>query len=140
MDVEDFKNASMNLKEFKKSVPESDHLKACLDLLSRLGFVVWRSNAGGSTFRHQYKKGIRKRLIAQYHVRFGFKGLPDICGYIKGGQSSGATPFFWEVKRHKGKIKPEQKTFIETAKRHGAFAGVGTIDDLIEDLRNSGYL
>jgi hypothetical protein len=129
----------VDCKDFKKCISESEQLKSCLELLNTLGFVVWRSNAGGATYRHTYKTGYRKGLESEYRVRFGFKGMPDICGYIPSKKGS-AIPFFWEVKRKGGQIRPDQRDFIEKAKMQGAFAGIGTVDDLEITLREKGYL
>ena len=129
----------MKATTFKKQIPESSHLNACLDLLSRLGFVVWRSNAGGATYSHIHKTGIKKGSLSKYFVRYGFKGLPDICGYIP-VRDAAALPLFWEVKRYGGKLKPDQRSFLEKAMNDGAFAGFGTVDDLQEKLKKEGFL
>ena len=114
----------------KKKVPEKDHLNDSLHLLKASGFVCWRQNVGAM----QNPKG--------QWVRFGFKGLPDILGYIPKWvtKKSYAIPVFWECKRVKGRIRPEQKSFIESVQYNGAFAGIGTSQDLYDKLKEEGYL
>lgn len=57
------------------------------------------------------------------------KGLPDIHGIFKG------VPFYIEVKKSNGQIRPEQKAFLERAKSEGAIAFIArNIDDIKQNL------
>lgn len=114
----------------KRKVLEKDHLADSLHLMKAAGFVCWRQNVGAM----QNPKG--------QWVRFGFKGLPDILGYIPKWVSKQkfAIPVFWECKRVKGRVRPEQKGFIDAVLHNGAFAGIGTSADLYDKLKKEGYL
>ena len=48
------------------------------------------------------------------------KGFPDLFGFRK----SDGRAVFIEVKTASGRVRPEQKRFIETARSFGAIAGV----------------
>ena len=47
------------------------------------------------------------------------KGFSDLFGFRKDGQI-----FFIEVKNETGRVRPEQKQFLETMRSFGALAGV----------------
>lgn len=47
------------------------------------------------------------------------KGFPDLFGFRPDGRI-----FFIEVKNETGKVRPEQKIFIEQMRKRGALAGV----------------
>ena len=126
----------MKPKQFKALIPEREHLNACLELCRRLCIVAWRNNTGGAT----YKRGSGEENKGSY-VRFGFKGAPDIIGYVPALNEQNkskfifAVPFFWEVKRQGGRATKEQKAFIETAQKNRCIAGIGTVDDLEKELK-----
>ncbi|OQR54860.1 VRR-NUC domain-containing protein [Bacillus sp. CDB3] len=48
------------------------------------------------------------------------KGFSDLFGYRK----SDGKMFFIEVKNEKGRLRPDQKHFIETMHKNGAISGV----------------
>lgn len=48
------------------------------------------------------------------------KGFSDLFGFRK----SDGRMFFIEVKNENGKVRPDQKHFIETMQKNGAIAGV----------------
>ena len=110
---------------------EKDEQAQCLELCDILKFCVWRNNSGVT--KYQNKDG------SERFVRYGFKGAPDLMGYIPKSESISALPFYWEVKRSGGKIRPEQRSFIQTVISNGCFAGIGTFDDLREKLLTEGY-
>jgi len=123
----------MTAAKFKKSIPESSELSACLAVCKQAGIVAWRSNSGVAKY-------------GEREVRFGFKGMPDICGYVP---SMGrafveplfpARPFFWEVKRRGKDLSPDQRMFLQKAGDDGCVCGWGTTDDLIGFLRKEGLL
>lgn len=113
--------------------PEKHEQAASLDLLKRIGFCVERYNTGA--IQADYKGKSR-------FIKFGFKGMPDLQGYIpiKKSRQRAAIPFFWEVKKKNGRLTPEQKEFISTAKNNGCFAGWGTFDTLCDELKREGYI
>ena len=82
-------------------------------------------------------KEICEKSLQPIRNKFGFPGLSDICGYIPGDP---ARPLFWEVKKVGGKLRPEQKVFLEKASADGAFAGHGTVDALMDQLEDEGLL
>lgn len=125
----------MKVKDYRKTIKESTELHGIMDLLLRLGFVVWRSNTGGMKTSHTTKLGITKN----YYVKFGKKGLPDIQGYIP-SLGMWARPIFIEVKRKGGKPSPEQLEFITTARENGCFACIGTYEDVVAELKREYYL
>lgn len=122
-----------SLKDFKKLIPESDHLKTCLDLCKRFGLIVWRQNSGMARYSYQLKTGSAKGIVKSYAVAFGFPGMSDICG-IMPSKTGSAIPFFWEVKRAGKRPTGEQLAFIDTMRRAGCYAGWGTADDLLKLL------
>ena len=75
--------------------------------------IVWiaRMNSGATRLKGR-------------HVRFGFKGCPDIHGMHVSGK-----PVYIEVKGADTKRRPEQELFIEKARRFGALAGFATSVD-----------
>ena len=56
------------------------------------------------------------------------KGFSDLFGFRPDGQI-----FFIEVKNETGKLRPEQKKFIEQMQKRGALAGVArSVEDAME--------
>ena len=96
---------------------EKQQQQMCLDLLTIKGYVVWRSNTGAG--KYQNKDGSWRT------VRYGVKGMPDICGYTPTGQA-----FFWEVKKVKGRLSVDQKAFLDRARENKCLCGWGTASDL----------
>lgn len=85
--------------------------------------LAWRQNTGAGKF--QYPDGTTSQWI-----RFGPKGLPDLQGYLCDG-----TALYVECKRPGGKLRPEQREWIDRARSCGcvAFVAYG-IDDVKEHL------
>lgn len=109
----------------KKCISEKQEQNQCLEILNGLpNFNVWRQNTGAS--RYQNKDGTYRM------VRFSSKGMPDIMGYVK--KDGKTIPFFWEVKRHNGKLSDTQKMFLEKFEEDGCYASYGTSQDLIRYL------
>lgn len=128
-------------------ITEAQVQKAVMDELKRLGVEAWINDAGGSMMRGRIagtlSRAGRSDLAPQMmkgRVGSGGKGLPDICGYLRNG-----TALFVECKapewreivggnygqrkrslqaRPAGKLKPEQREFLEKAHRAGCAAGV----------------
>jgi len=102
----------MNTRTRKKgTVPDPNSeaaiTKSIRDLLTRFQIYHWK-NWGGM---------------------MGTKGVPDILGIYK-GQFLGI-----EVKTPKGKLSPEQETFLENIRKHGGIGFVArSIDDVIVNL------
>lgn len=106
---------------------ESQVLKAVLHALNVHPAVakVWRQNTGAG----QLTRGSR----ASQFIRFGFKGSPDIHGYMSDGRA-----LYCEVKRPSGKLKPEQLTFLLEARRAGCVAFVArSVDDVIKNIKDA---
>ena len=107
------------LTEPPKKVSESAILKSCLHYLNLRGIEAFRMNTGMAMLPGRGGK--------LQPVRFGKKGLPDICGYLDGGRA-----LFVEVKSATGKLRPEQVVFLERAERCGCKVVVArSVDDLI---------
>ncbi|WP_205029919.1 VRR-NUC domain-containing protein, partial [Streptococcus porcinus] len=61
-------------------------------------------------------------------------GYCDLSGFRKGD----AKAFFIEVKNETGKLRPEQKIFIENMQRRGALAGVArSVEDALEIINDT---
>ena len=76
--------------------------------LTKLGITCFRINVG----KVKTKDG---RLFSTGAP----KGFPDLFGFRPDGRI-----FFIEVKNETGKVRPEQKKFIERVRNSGALAGV----------------
>lgn len=84
--------------------------------------VVFRANVG--TFKTTDGRTVSTGLP---------KGFSDLFGYRK----SDGKMFFIEVKNEKGRLRPDQKHFIETMHKNGAIAGVArSPEDAIKLIRN----
>lgn len=85
--------------------------------LSKAGHAVFRVNVGKVKMQNGrwFETGVPK-------------GFSDLFGFRPDGRI-----FFIEVKNETGKLKPEQKIFIEQMKKRGALAGVArSIEDAME--------
>lgn len=83
--------------------------------------VVFRANVG--TFKTADGRTVSTGLP---------KGFSDLFGYRK----SDGKMFFIEVKNEKGRLRPDQKHFIEAMHKNGAIAGVArSPEDAIELIR-----
>ena len=84
---------------------------------------AWRMNTGAGHLSHQ--RGGQSQFM-----RFGFKGSPDIHGYLTDGRA-----LYAEVKRPSGKVTPEQEAFIADARKAGCVAFVArSVDDVFAAL------
>lgn len=85
--------------------------------LSKAGHMVFRTNVG------------KVRMMDGRWFDTGLpKGHPDLYGFRSDGQI-----FYIEVKNEKGRIRPEQKKFIEVVKERGAKAGVArSLEEALE--------
>lgn len=94
---------------------EATVLRAVLDFVRYHPRVAkaWRQNSGA--FR-----------VEQRFIRTADEpGIPDICGYMKGGRA-----LYIEVKAPRGKLSYWQKRFLDEAKVAGAVCGVArSIED-----------
>ena len=104
------------------SATESQVLKACLAYLNVRGIEAFRMNTGMAMLPGRGGK--------LQPVRFGKKGLPDICGYMNDGRA-----LFVECKSTIGRLRPEQVAFLERAERAGC---VVVVARSIEDLQKAG--
>lgn len=96
---------------------ESDTQRAILRFLHIHPAVKWaqRMNVG------MMKKG-------PHYVRFGFKGLSDVIGQVRGGGFLAI-----EVKDATGKVSAEQKQFLDMVNKSG---GIGLVARSLDDVKN----
>ena len=85
--------------------------------LSKAGHTVFRANVG------------KVRTADGRYFDTGLpKGFTDLFGFRSDGRI-----FFIEVKNKTGKLRPEQKIFIENIRKRGALAGVArSVEDAME--------
>lgn len=85
--------------------------------LSKTGHAVFRANVG------------KVRTADGRYFDTGLpRGFSDLFGFRPDGQI-----FFIEVKNENGKLRPEQKIFIEQMRKRGALAGVArSVEDAME--------
>ena len=90
--------------------------------LSKAGHMVFRTNVG------------KVRMMDGRWFDTGLpKGHPDLYGFRSDGQI-----FYIEVKNEKGRVRPEQKKFIEVVKKRGAKAGVArSLEEALEIVNES---
>lgn len=100
---------SFKLKAYRPS--ESQILASILAYLGVERRVLWaeRMNSG--------KGQLLRPDGSQTWIRFGFKGCPDIIGQLRDGRA-----LYVETKRAGGRVRPEQRAFIDAAAAHGAVA------------------
>lgn len=85
--------------------------------LSKAGHAVFRVNVGKVKMQNGrwFETGVPK-------------GFSDLFGFRPDGRI-----FFIEVKNEVGKLRPEQKIFIEQMRKRGALAGVAkSVEDAME--------
>ena len=85
--------------------------------LSKAGHTVFRVNVGKVKMQNGrwFETGVPK-------------GFPDLFGFRPDGRI-----FFIEVKNETGRVRPEQKNFIEQMRKRGALAGVArSVEDAME--------
>jgi hypothetical protein len=81
-----------------------------LALASEPGLVLWRNNCGVA--EHYGKRGVT-------HTRYGLApGSADLVGILDGRF------FALEVKTPTGRLRPDQKLWMELVRRTGGFAAV----------------
>ena len=85
--------------------------------LTKLGIPCFRINVG----KVKMKDG-------RWFSTGAPKGFPDLFGFRPDGRI-----FFIEVKNEVGKLRPEQKIFIEQMRKRGALAGVArSVEEAME--------
>ena len=100
---------------------EAQVLRAVMQRLERHPAVAraWRQNSGAGMLT-------RRSGAASQWIRFGFKGQPDVCGYLNDGRA-----LFVEVKKPSGEVTPEQAEFLQSARSAGCVAFVArSVDDV----------
>lgn len=105
---------------------ESSLVKACINYLNYIGYLVLRNNSGliiiSSNGKHRA-------------IKMGTVGSPDIIACSPKGQFVAI-----ECKSNKGKITPSQKQFLDNVRKRGGLAlVVRNIDDLIKGLEGGSY-
>ena len=103
-----------------KKPSETDLVKACLELLKLRGVMAWRNNTGSAM------RGGRQ-------IRFGYKGSSDIIGIMPLNSSMPGSFLAVECKTDKGKLRREQKLFLEAIREAGGYAVV-TSDVRVLDM------
>lgn len=90
--------------------------------LTQAGYTVFRTNVG------------KVRMMDGRWFDTGLpKGHPDLYGFRSDGQI-----FYIEVKNEKGRVRPEQKKFIEVVRERGAKAGVArSLEEALEIVNES---
>ena len=90
--------------------------------LTKAGHMVFRTNVG------------KVRMMDGRWFDTGLpKGHPDLYGFRSDGQI-----FYIEVKNEKGRVRPEQKKFIEVVRERGAKAGVArSLKEALEIVNES---
>jgi signal recognition particle subunit SEC65 len=83
--------------------PETQKTEEIIDALHKLGYTVKKIYNGGTPARVFNNKIIYKKKPDEY------KGIPDLIAINKKKKLF----LFIEVKREKGRVKPEQAEFIE---------------------------
>lgn len=90
--------------------------------LSKAGHTVFRINVGKVKMQN-----------GRWFETGAPKGFSDLFGFRPDGRI-----FFIEVKNETGKLRPEQKTFIENMQSRGALAGVArSVEDamrIVEEI------
>ena len=85
--------------------------------LSKAGHAVFRINVGKVKMQN-----------GRWFETGAPKGFPDLFGFRPDGKI-----FFIEVKNETGRVRPEQKIFIEQMQKRGALAGVArSVEDAME--------
>ncbi len=113
----------------KRTTPEGQVLRACLDYLALAKIRAWRNNTGAlpdATGRP---------------VRFGLAGSSDILGVLPGGRNCSPGRFLAvECKAPGGRTTDLQDQFLASVTQAGGLAlVVRSMDDLRRGLREAGY-
>ncbi len=97
--------------KLKRQEPKESDIQASILRALRVHPAVaffWRQNTGAMAIG----EGKARRF-----VRFGPKGMPDICGFLTDGRA-----LYIECKTRTGRVSPEQQEFHDKAKRAGCVA------------------
>lgn len=110
----------MNQQEEKSAMlhlTEHDIQNSIRLALSKRGILCFRANVG------------KVRMVDGRWFDTGLpKGFSDLFGFRPDGRI-----FFIEVKNQSGRVRPEQKKFIERVRQNGALAGVArSVDDAMD--------
>ena len=104
-----------------------DAVLQALEFEQAQGRICWfaRMNTGGAKFPDKYGK--------PQFVRFGFKGSPDIHGMMSDGRA-----MYLEVKSPRGRVREEQKRFLDKVIGAGAVGGVvRSADEAVQIIRGA---
>ena len=106
--------------------PETAMTNSVIEVFKRAGYTVKKIYNGGTPARVFGDRIIYKKKSEDY------KGIPDLIAYNVAKKSF----YFVEVKRPKGRVKPEQKEFIESFNKCIKFKAIvaNDIDKLISEL------
>ena len=110
----------------RRNTPETDLVRAILQLLRLRGIYAWRNNTTGV---YDPVKGVFRKFT-------GLKGVSDVLGVLPDGRFLAI-----EAKAPKGRSSPEQQTFIDDINGWGGLAFLArSLADVDEALRREGYL
>lgn len=70
----------------------------------------------------------KRKVFRKQRSKFAINGVSDIVGVFKG------RPLFIECKAHSGRLTPDQKAFLDRAKKEGALACVAKSISDVEQL------
>lgn len=106
-----------------KAPREQDLVRTCLQYLALRGIPAWRANCGAMKVGRRY-------------VRFGTPGQPDILGLL----GPNGRLLCVELKSPRGRLRPEQRAWLEAAGKAGALCVVArSLQELREALAAAGY-
>lgn len=105
-----------------RKISEADIENQILTVLSLKGIFVWKNQTAG-----YFDK--KRRIFRKPKSRFQIKGTSDVLGVYKGRLIA------IEVKTDKGRLSPEQKTFLDRINNEGGIAAVcRSVEELNEKI------
>jgi len=105
---------------------ETDLVRACLEALQVCGIVAWRNNT----------QGVYDPSRQVFRSFTGRKGVADILGVIP----PAGTLLAVETKSKTGRLRPEQRQFLEEVATAGGVAlMVRSVGELLDELAQRGY-
>lgn len=107
-------------------VPEKAEQAHGIQLLQSLGATVYK--LGGARRRGDYQGTMQT------------EGLPDVFGFLPVRGSTRRIAFWWECKAAGGRVRPEQRVFLELCADADLVHILGTFDDLIAWLAARDYV
>lgn len=117
--------------------PETKLMNRILIALSEAGCTVWRVETAGAWVGRQIHKDGNTVTLA--NARMFTTGLCVGGADIIGIHQATGRFIAVEVKTPKGRVSPEQQTFINAVRAAGGIAGVArSVEDALELIRSAG--